>query len=72
MPVMPPKAEVNSEHLPFRDKSLRVDGTAADVFQAPKLEPRIMRYELSDHEWTAIKPMSPNKPRSADGGITQV
>jgi hypothetical protein len=25
--------------------------------------PRIMRYELSDYEWTAIKPMLPNKPR---------
>jgi len=24
-----------------------------------------MRYELSDDEWTAIKPMRPNKPRSA-------
>jgi transposase len=22
-----------------------------------------MRYELSDYEWTAIKPMMPNKPR---------
>jgi hypothetical protein len=22
-----------------------------------------MRYELSDSEWTAIKPMLPNKPR---------
>ena len=22
-----------------------------------------MRYELSDHEWTAIKPMLPNKLR---------
>jgi transposase len=22
-----------------------------------------MRYELSDHEWAAIKPMLPNKPR---------
>jgi transposase len=22
-----------------------------------------MRYELRDHEWTAIKPMLPNKPR---------
>jgi transposase len=22
-----------------------------------------MRYELSDHEWTAIKPMLPNKSR---------
>jgi hypothetical protein len=33
-----------------------------DVVQTPKLEPRIMRYELSDYEWTAIKPMPPNKP----------
>ena len=23
-----------------------------------------MRYELADHEWIAIKPMLPNKPRS--------
>src|SRR6478736_1264792 len=22
-----------------------------------------MRYELTDHEWTVIKPMLPNKPR---------
>ena len=22
-----------------------------------------MRYELTDHEWVAIKPMLPNKPR---------
>jgi len=42
---------------------LRVDGAARDVIQAPKPEPRIMRYELSDYEWTAIKPMLPNKPR---------
>ena len=26
-------------------------------------EARIMRYELTDHEWTAIRPMLPNKPR---------
>jgi transposase len=42
---------------------LRVDGAALHVIQAPKLEPRIMRYELSDFEWAAIKPMLPNKPR---------
>src|SRR6266481_2379973 len=41
----------------------RVNDTAVGVIQAPKLEPRIMRYELSDYEWTAIKPMLPNKPR---------
>src|SRR5260221_5853193 len=28
-----------------------------------KLEQRIMRYELSDHEWGVIDPMLPNKPR---------
>jgi transposase len=33
------------------------------MIQALKLEPRIMRYELSDYGWTAIKPMLPNKPR---------
>jgi transposase len=26
-----------------------------------------MRYELTDHEWTAIRPMLPNKPRRATG-----
>ena len=35
---------------------MRLEGIVADVIQAPKLEPRIMRYELSDYEWTAIKP----------------
>jgi transposase len=34
------------------------------VIQAPKLLGlEIMRYELTDHEWTAIKPMLPSKPR---------
>src|SRR5258705_8336222 len=42
---------------------MRLDGIVADMIQAPKLEPRIMRYELSDYEWTATKPMLPNKPR---------
>jgi hypothetical protein len=43
---------------------LRVDGAARDVIQAPKPEPRIISYEISDYEWTAINPMLPNKPRS--------
>ena len=34
-----------------------------DVIQALKLEPRIMRGELSEYEWSGIKPMLPNKPR---------
>jgi len=33
------------------------------VIQAPDLRGRIMRYELTDDEWAAIKPMLPNKPR---------
>ena len=42
---------------------LWVDGAARDVFQAPKLEPWIVRYELSYFEWAAIKPLLPNKSR---------
>jgi transposase len=42
---------------------MRLDAIAVNVIQAPKLELQIMRYELSDYEWTAIKPMLPNKPR---------
>jgi transposase len=33
------------------------------VIQTPELWARIMRYELADYEWAAIKPMLPNKPR---------
>ena len=42
---------------------LRVDGIDQRVIQAPEPGPRIMRYELTDYEWTAIKPFLPNKPR---------
>jgi hypothetical protein len=50
---------------------MRLEGIVADVIQAPKLEPRIMRYELSDYEWTAIKPMLPNKPRGIRGSVAK-
>ena len=40
-----------------------VDHVALAVIQAPKLEPRIMRYELTDYEWAAVRPFLPNKPR---------
>ena len=33
------------------------------MIQTPELGARIMRYELADHEWIAIKPMLPDKPR---------
>src|SRR5436305_15211172 len=44
-------------------RSVCVETGSPGVIQAPKPEPRIMRYELTDHEWTAIKPFLPNKPR---------
>jgi Putative transposase of IS4/5 family (DUF4096) len=47
----------------FRHGLLSVDVVARCVIQGPKPEPSIMRYELTDYEWTAIKPMLPNKPR---------
>jgi len=37
------------------------DGVARGVFQALKLEPWVVRCELSDSEWAAIKPFLPNK-----------
>jgi transposase len=42
---------------------LPVEGIGLDVIQAPKREPRIMRYELTDFEWAAIRSFLPNKPR---------
>jgi transposase len=44
-------------------RALRVDDPAVGAIQTLKPEPRIMRCELNDFEWTAIKPMRPNKPR---------
>jgi hypothetical protein len=40
-----------------------VEGGCPAVIQASELRARIMRYELTDDEWAAIKPMLPNKPR---------
>jgi hypothetical protein len=42
---------------------VRIDGATLEVIQASNPEPRIMRYEFSEHEWCAIVPMSPNKLR---------
>jgi len=38
------------------------EGIGIGVIQAPKLEPRIMRYKLTDYEW-AKRPFLANKPR---------
>jgi transposase len=57
--------------LPERDQKGRAfalqDGVefgCGGVIQAHKLEPRIMRYELTDFEWTAIKPFLPKGARA--------
>ena len=59
------KTEINSEHLRHIERLLWVDGAAGDVFQAPKLEAWIERYELSDFEWAAIKPSACKSPARA-------
>jgi hypothetical protein len=41
----------------------RIEIGHSPVTQASKLELRIMRYEITDDEWAAIRPMLPNKPR---------
>ena len=63
MSATPTKAEVNQGIGICHDGPLWVDGDARCVIIAPKLEPRIMRYKLTDPEWAAIKPRLPNKPR---------
>src|ERR1700730_10729727 len=40
-----------------------VEPTCLRSFKPPKSRGRIMRYELTDNEWTAIRPMPPDKPR---------
>ena len=58
-----PKAEVKQGIGIWYERPGRVDGSARCVIQAPKPESRIMRFELTDYEWAAIKPFLPNKPR---------
>jgi hypothetical protein len=38
-----------------------VADVARSVIRASKPQPRIVRYELTEYEWAAIKPMLPNK-----------
>jgi transposase len=47
---------------PYQDGQERC-GRSGSRDSSSKLGARIMRYELADYEWTASKPMLPNKPR---------
>jgi hypothetical protein len=53
MSALPPKGEVD-QSISGTPSGCWPLNSARDVIQGPKLEPRIMRYELSDYEWTAI------------------
>jgi hypothetical protein len=59
-----PESRNKIKVLKLPRQAIAVDGVAGRVIQAPKQEHRIMRYELTDFEWVAIKPFAPNKPRS--------
>ena len=48
---------------PISDLPFGVANTQIDMIKASEPGPRIMRYELADFEWTAIRPFLPNKPR---------
>jgi hypothetical protein len=48
---------------PISDPQFGVANTETGVIQALEPGPRTMRYELTDFEWTAIRPLLPNKPR---------
>jgi hypothetical protein len=48
---------------PISDLQIGVANTEIGVIQVPERGPRIMRYELTDFEWAAIRPFLPNKPR---------
>jgi hypothetical protein len=48
---------------PISDLQFGVANTEMGVIRAPEPGLRIMRYVLTDFEWTAIKPFLTNKPR---------
>jgi transposase len=53
-------ASAGSGHADGRARAIEIG--QRDVIQAPKAE-GIVRYELSDDEWTTIRPMLPDKAR---------
>jgi Putative transposase of IS4/5 family (DUF4096) len=50
---------------PIREADIATDvaDSVPVVISTSNSELRVMRYELSDYEWSVIKPMLPNKPR---------
>jgi hypothetical protein len=56
---MPPRSHPSREFGADRNDN----GAPRRVIQAPKPEPPIMRYKLTDYEWADIKPFLPNKLR---------
>jgi hypothetical protein len=38
------------------------------VIQMLQREPYIMRYEVTDYEWAAVRPLLPNNPRGVPRG----
>jgi hypothetical protein len=63
-PVRASNGSVHARYALKADLPLPIDGAALHIIQAPKREPRMMRYELTDYEWAAIRPMLPNKARA--------
>lgn len=60
MSAMPPKQK-QIQRISLTSNGQRGSGYRRRRVSNSELKPRIMRYELSDYAWTAIKPMLPNK-----------
>jgi transposase len=62
-PVRASNGSVHARYALIGKGPLPIDGAALHIIQPPKREPRMLRYELTDYEWAAIRPMLPNKAR---------
>ena len=63
-----PRKRKQNQAIGIRSKGpLRADGVARRVIQVPEPGARIMRYELTDYKWAALKPFLPNKPSGVGG-----